>query len=235
MPTLTLVLDRTPVRVYDLKQPVIRIGRREGLDITIDNPAVSRRQAELREQANGTWTVRDVGSANGTFLNGRRVSEPQAIRAGDELSFGKFSLFFEHLLTESLVAGDVTSGRGLESPTGTHVMTPEDVEQLRRAVEQKRQAQLQWESGGQHGTFSLAGIRNGGILVGRTALCDLYVPEAPGHHLLIKRDDHRFQARNLSWWRRMRVNGTVCRHAVLESGDVIEMGRMRLTFRDQVR
>jgi hypothetical protein len=33
----------------------------------------------------------------------------------------------------------------------------------------------------------------------------------------------------------MRVNGTVCRHAVLESGDVIEMGRVRLTFRNQVQ
>src|SRR5712692_6599062 len=86
MPKLTLVLDRKPVQVYELEQAVIRIGRGETMDVLIDNVSVSRRHAEIREE-NGAWLLRDLGSSNGTFLNGQRVSTEQPLRPGDEISF----------------------------------------------------------------------------------------------------------------------------------------------------
>ena len=61
MPKLTLVLERKPLQVYDLDRDVIRIGRSAGLEIVIDNVSVSRRQAEIWQDA-GTWKVADLGS-----------------------------------------------------------------------------------------------------------------------------------------------------------------------------
>src|SRR2546425_6492086 len=99
MPKLTLVVERRALKVYDIDRPVIRIGRDAWLDIVIDNVAVSRRQAEIRLE-DTQWFVRDLDSRNGTLLNGRRLEGLEPLKRGDEISFGKFSLFLDHVPTE---------------------------------------------------------------------------------------------------------------------------------------
>jgi hypothetical protein len=229
MPKLTLVLDRKPVQVYELEQPVIRIGRGETSDVLIDNVSVSRRHAEIREES-GAWLLRDLGSSNGTFLNGQRVQTDQPLRPGDEISLGKFSILFERVLAEPLGEAPVLPGAA-ESGVTLH-LRPEEVERLHRAAAQRRHAQLQWEAGGQKGTHYLEGP---GALVGRTALCDLRVPAGPRQHVLVMRGAQGFEVRNLTWFRRMRVAGAVAPRATLKSGDTIEIGALRLTFMDEVR
>ena len=65
-----------------------RIGRHPTDTIFLDDITVSRHHAELIE-GGGSWNVRDLGSLNGTYLNGRRVEEA-AIRDSDALQIGKF-------------------------------------------------------------------------------------------------------------------------------------------------
>jgi hypothetical protein len=232
MPKLTLVLDRKAVQVYDINQPVIRIGRGESMDVVIDTVSVSRRQAEIREE-NGAWTVRDLGSSNGTFLNGQRVTADQPLRPGDEISFGKFSLFFERAFTEPIATAELAAPRTGGEVGGTLHLRPEEIERLQRAAALKRQAQLQWEARGQQGTYYLEGP---GALVGRTELCDLRVPAGgPRQLVLILRTPAGFEVRNLARWRRMRVSGQVTKRAPLKSRDTIEIAGLRLTFMDEVR
>jgi len=239
MPKLTLVLDRKPVQVYDLEQPVIRVGRAEGMDILIDNVSVSRRQAEFRREGPG-WIVRDLGSANGTFVNGERLAADRPLQPGDEISFGKFSLFFERVLTEPVAAAAPpareTAPPRRPAPTqadGTLHLDAAEVERLHRAATRKRQAQIQWEVGGERGTHYIEG---GGVLVGRTALCDVQVPAGgPKQHLLILRRGEGFEVRNVAWWNRMKVNGRTTARAVLKNGDTIDVGKLRLKFMDEVR
>jgi hypothetical protein len=231
MPKLTLVLDRKPVQVYEFDQPVIRIGRGESMDVLIDNVSVSRRQAEMREE-NGAWMLRDLGSSNGTFLNGHRLTADQALRPGDEISFGKFSILFERTLAEP-VSAEAPPPRGSVEAGGTLHLRPEEIERLQRGAAQKRHAQLQWEAGGERGTYYLEGA---GALVGRTELCDLRVPTGgPRQHVLLLRGASGFEVRNLARWRRMRVSGQVTGRALLKSGDTIEISGLRLTFMDEVR
>ncbi|MGH7322899.1 MAG: FHA domain-containing protein [Candidatus Rokuibacteriota bacterium] len=233
MPKLTLVLDRKPIQVYDLEQPVIRIGRGQGMDILIDNVSVSRRQAELRNDA-GSWIVRDLGSSNGTFVNGERVTVDRSLKAGDEISFGKFSIFFDRTLTEPVARGPAAAPRrSAPMPAeGTVHLGAAEVERLQRAAALKRQAHLRWEASGAQGTHYLEG---GGALVGRTALCDLQVPAGPKQHVLILRGAQGFEVRNVSSWYRMKVNGHVTARAALRNGDTIEVGPLKLTFMDEVR
>jgi hypothetical protein len=230
MPKLTLVLDRKPVQVYELDQPVIRIGRGESSDVLIDNVSVSRRHAEIREES-GAWLLRDLGSSNGTFLNGQRVSADQPLRPGDEISFGKFSILFERVLAEPHGADTAAVPAAAETGVTLH-LRPEEVERLHRAAAQRRSAQLQWEAGGQRGTHYLEGP---GALVGRTPLCELRVPAGPRQHVLIMRGAQGFEVRNLARFRRMRVSGVVAPRAPLKSGDTIEIGGLRMTFMDEVR
>ena len=230
MPKLTLVLDRKPVQLYELDQPVIRIGRGEASDVLIDNVSVSRRHAEIREE-NGAWLLRDLGSSNGTFLNGQRVTAELPLRPGDEISFGKFSLLFERVLAEPLGVEAGAIPAAAETGVTLH-LRPEEVERLHRAAAQRRHAQLQWEAGGQRGTYYLEGA---GALVGRTPLCDVQVPAGPRQHVLVLRGAQGFEVRNLCRFRRMRVAGVVVARATLKNGDTIEIAGLRITFMAEVR
>lgn len=67
-------------------------GRHPDSDIFLDDVTVSRRHAEFHRQA-ATFTVRDVGSLNGTYVNRERV-ETAVLGNGDEVQVGKFRLVF---------------------------------------------------------------------------------------------------------------------------------------------
>ncbi|MBI2469326.1 MAG: FHA domain-containing protein [Candidatus Rokubacteria bacterium] len=236
MPRLTLVMERTPIQEYELDRPVVQIGRVEGMEIVIDNVSVSRRQAEIRQEGRG-WAVRDLGSSNGTFLNGERLTDdPRPLKPGDEISFGKFSLYFEREFTEPLAAAKITPARGRTHAPGTYQLSAEEIERLQQAIATRRQAQLAWEVAGMRGVHQIKGDR---ALVGRSEACDLrFSVVGPADGILFIRGDRGFEVQNLaSWFRftRMKVNGKVTRRALLTSGDKIEIGEVRLTFLDEIR
>jgi pSer/pThr/pTyr-binding forkhead associated (FHA) protein len=233
MPKLTLLLGRKPLKVYDVNATVVRIGREADLDVVIDNVAVSRRQAEIRLEG-PDWVLRDLGSGNGTFLNGQRVDDSAALRPGDEIAFGKFALLFERVPTEPVADVPAAAPRtnGLPS-SGTLLLAPVELAELQRTIAQQRRAQLQWKVNGQEGVHYLA---RASVLVGRSSLCDLQVPGGgPKQHILLTREGTSFEVRNLSRWYRMEVNGRVQTRAVLRSGDRIAVGALQLTFLDELR
>ena len=73
-------------------QEIIRVGRDgNGCHIVLDNaqfPMVSRRHAELR-WINNRWMLVDLNSSYGTFLNGQKISDPQALQTGSQIQFGQ--------------------------------------------------------------------------------------------------------------------------------------------------
>jgi len=234
MPTLTLVSERTPVQSYELSAHEVKIGRGDDMDIVIDNVSVSRRQARISREDKGQWVVEDLGSANGTFLNGQRLMAAHPLNRGDEISFGKFSLFFDRPLKEPVQRRSVEPRHDLPRPSETFHMDRKDVERLQQTVAQKRRAQLRWEAAGKQDTFYLERLERSAVLIGRSTLCDLRVPAGPKHHLLVIRNRTGYEVRNLSAWHRMRVNGRRVPQAPLKGGDVIRVGGLQLTFFDEV-
>ena len=79
---------------YGLEAAVTTIGRHGGADILLDDVTVSRHHVEV-ERTGDRYLVRDVGSLNGTYLNGRRI-ESCEIHDGDEVQIGRFKLVFFH-------------------------------------------------------------------------------------------------------------------------------------------
>jgi pSer/pThr/pTyr-binding forkhead associated (FHA) protein len=75
-----------------LDHDVTTSGRHPDSDIFLDDVTVSRRHAEFHREG-GTFTVRDVGSLNGTYVNRERV-EAATLSNGDEVQIGKFRLVF---------------------------------------------------------------------------------------------------------------------------------------------
>jgi pSer/pThr/pTyr-binding forkhead associated (FHA) protein len=72
----------------------IRIGRRAGLDIQLDDESVSYFHCQI-DQINGTLWIRDLGSANGIFVNGFNVAQSH-LMPGDRLTVGTTSFRVEY-------------------------------------------------------------------------------------------------------------------------------------------
>ena len=70
------------------------IGRSEDSDIFLVDPSVSRNHATLRIE-NGVLTLTDLGSTNGTFVNGERVAGDRTLTSGDVLTFGNTQMRLE--------------------------------------------------------------------------------------------------------------------------------------------
>jgi pSer/pThr/pTyr-binding forkhead associated (FHA) protein len=79
---------------YVLDGELTKAGRHPDSEIFLDDVTVSRRHVEIRRDGRD-YTVRDVGSLNGTYLNRERVDEAP-LRDGDELQIGSFKLVFVH-------------------------------------------------------------------------------------------------------------------------------------------
>jgi len=85
--TLTMRKGPKPGQQFIFTQDTIALGRRDDNDVVINDPQISRRHAALSWEE-GTFVLRDLGSANGTFLNAVRITEPHALREGDAIGLG---------------------------------------------------------------------------------------------------------------------------------------------------
>jgi FhaA, N-terminal domain/FHA domain len=70
------------------------LGRSRQCDLVLDDPNVSRQHAEIRPRG-GSWVLTDLGSTNGSRVNGRPVSGSDVVRPGDEIELGATVLRFE--------------------------------------------------------------------------------------------------------------------------------------------
>lgn len=89
---LRMVKGVPPNTVYDVTMPT-SVGRNADQDISLPDPSVSRSHAVLEPTPRGV-TVRDLGSTNGTYVNGERVRSAHA-KAGDAITFGKTQMRVE--------------------------------------------------------------------------------------------------------------------------------------------
>jgi hypothetical protein len=75
-----------------LDRDTTSIGRHPDADIFLDDVTVSRRHAELH-RVDGGMLVRDLGSLNGSYVDGERVEE-RVLTSGEELQIGRFKLLY---------------------------------------------------------------------------------------------------------------------------------------------
>lgn len=81
------------------------LGRSPTNDVVIDDGKVSRRHALVHKQDDAEFWIIDLGSGNGTYLNGRRLTQPTRLADGDRLQLGDHALSFRHIAGRPLEAG----------------------------------------------------------------------------------------------------------------------------------
>jgi pSer/pThr/pTyr-binding forkhead associated (FHA) protein len=90
MAQFRFVMRSGPVvgKVYPLEAQEISIGRENTNMITINDAQISRRHARM-ELRGSAYVIQDLGSTNGTFVNGTRISGMQVLNLGDTVAFGE--------------------------------------------------------------------------------------------------------------------------------------------------
>jgi len=123
MPRLVIERPGQEQQVFELPpdRPVY-VGRAESNDLVLRETSVSRRHAMLSPSLEGHWMVRDLGSANGIFLNSKSVKETP-LKDGDVLNIGEYSLRYESMESQILL----TQAAAKLPPRLTMVMSLKDV------------------------------------------------------------------------------------------------------------
>ena len=77
-----------PNQIYELNKDIITIGRDITNDIVINDPEVSRHHSRMT-RGSGGFTLEDLGSTNGTFVNGQRLTGARPLGSADMISLGE--------------------------------------------------------------------------------------------------------------------------------------------------
>lgn len=112
----------TPGATFILEGDQLTIGRDSTNEIVINDAEVSRRHARLTFQG-GKYVLEDLGSTNGTFVNGQRLAGPRVLKAGEVVSFGEQIVLVFEVMTNDPGA-TMVSPRAAAVPSVSRPVTP---------------------------------------------------------------------------------------------------------------
>lgn len=206
---LYVTLRDRAVGHFDLPGDRVRIGRHPDNEVQIDSMAVSRHHCLLERGPQGGWTVEDLGSNNGTFVNGARIAQRTPVRDGDVLSIGKFQVSFRD------APGDAQPG------PATRADGPEMRE---HAAPVKGFLLLQNRTG------PPVPLERDAFVIGAAPSADLHVAGAPRLAVLV-RGFGGFQVLDVSpTTGAVRHRGRPVDRAWLADGDALTVGELELEF-----
>jgi len=95
MPTLTIQIPDADEVSYEITDPQLTVGRNEGNNIVIAHGSMSGTHAQLVQNDDGSYTLADNNSTNGTFVNGEQIVE-RKLGGSEEILFGQVSAQYSH-------------------------------------------------------------------------------------------------------------------------------------------
>lgn len=123
--------------VIPLTEPKVLVGRRSHCDVQLASSSVSSQHCEL-EFRDGYWHIRDLGSSNGTFVNGEMV-DVSPVMPGDEILFAKLAFQLQYHVPEDAPPPEQ------EDPLSMSLMEKAGLE-AQRIAERKQKAEAAKQS-----------------------------------------------------------------------------------------
>jgi pSer/pThr/pTyr-binding forkhead associated (FHA) protein len=212
---LSIEDDQANQTVVDLSRDEYTIGRDVANTVRLTERNISRKHAILRKNGVG-WVVKDLTSYNGCFVNGGRVAAERGLKHGDLLQLGDYRL--------ELIDDDAASRFDPESKTAT---IPGRPSQTIRELPNRLVMIIGPAVGA---SFPLLDKR---LVIGRGEDCDLPVNDTSVsrvHAEIHVIEGGKYEVIDRDSSNGVRVNGVELKRAILDAGDVIELGDVQLRF-----
>ncbi|HVU01782.1 MAG TPA: FHA domain-containing protein [Polyangiaceae bacterium] len=212
---LSIEDDQANQTVVDLVRDEYSVGRDVANTVRLTERNISRKHATLRREG-GAWKVRDQKSYNGCFVNGARVVGEHELKHGDLLQLGDYRL--------ELLDDTVAPRPDPDSKTAT---LPGRQSQTIRDLPNRLVMILGPALGA---SFPLLDKR---VVIGRGEDCDLPVNDTSVsrvHAEIHALEGGKYEVMDRDSSNGVRVNGVELKRAILDAGDVIELGDVQLKF-----
>jgi hypothetical protein len=113
----------TPGATFALEGDQLTIGRDSASAVAINDAEISRKHARLTFQG-GKYVIEDLGSTNGTFVNGQRLVSAVVLKSGDVVSFGEQIVLMYEALASDPGATMISARKSTPQPVSTPVPAP---------------------------------------------------------------------------------------------------------------
>lgn len=211
----------------------VSIGRGAECDVTIDNTAISRRHVSL-SLLNGVYFVSDLGSTNGTFVKGKKITTDEMVSSDEEIEFGKFRLVQAPDVVEAANLACSVASRDMDMEDATiFVNNSADKAQARRQFRPKAKGPVLKviKGNGTPPELSLAGTNS--IKIGKDPSCDLIITGwfvGAAQCYLIKRENDFCLVPQKSWASTLVNDAKVTSERTLRPGDIIKIRSTVIRF-----
>jgi pSer/pThr/pTyr-binding forkhead associated (FHA) protein len=226
IPEIHLFLGEKHLGTFSLGKGELTIGRNPGNDVLIDNVGVSRRHAVIKVIA-GRVLVEDLGSANGTFVNGQRITTHE-LQDGDEILVLKHRLVYRVPGETAVPKAEAVRDIGQQ----TMYIEPAAVAQAAAGKPEAGLPRLRPR-------LILPDLKKfplgeEEVTLGSGPDCEIQIAGlfvAKAHARIVPEKDGHFRIVHLGGLAGTRVNGAKISEHVLRHGDEISIGRQKLLFR----
>jgi pSer/pThr/pTyr-binding forkhead associated (FHA) protein/tetratricopeptide (TPR) repeat protein len=216
----------------------ITIGRTDGNTIRLTEQNVSRKHARLTLRG-GVLRIEDLGSYNGTRLNGSTLSGVSPLKDGDVILIGDYRLGIQEELASSAKSSESAAPAAAPSPVVEEAMDGQPTIPVSTMMAQAALAQTPFAEPPARLVVAsrfMAGtefvLDRPSQVLGRTPENDMVLnhKSISRHHAKIVHDGSRYVILDLESANGVRVGGAEVDRTELQSGDVIELGEVRLRF-----
>lgn len=207
---------------------VVTIGRSRECDLAVRDKSLSRKHCRLEREA-GQYLVRDLGSANGTRLNGTRLDRAQPLMTGDLIMLGRTRMLYVADTPQDREDDDIDAGQTICLDAISDDLAAEND----GSAEPGGRFVLQYRKGGAKRILRLG---KESVTLGRHASCSLIFDDksVSSCHARIEPRGGQYMIFDLGSTNGVKVNGRKVEKAVLRPGTRIRVGNITLGFKEIV-
>ena len=230
MPVWTIKLNDKIVKQFPIKNGERKvIGRGDDVDVVVDNTAISREHTALILK-NDTYYLEDLGSLNGTMINGRKIDTLVQLFEGDTIEIGKFKLMLAG--TEQKTSQEPQS-TSLDYGDETVFVRPKKTSPRPLAESKEKSVHRLLVVQGSASPKDISLDKRNSLKIGKDLSSDLVITGffvARAQCYIIKRENLYYIVPQRSWVA-TRVNGFKVRSEhLLRKGDLIEIQKSQILF-----
>ncbi len=224
-PTLVVKLKNRPLKTYPFNGKQMTIGRNAQNDIVIDNLSVSRQHAVISSSKEG-FIITDLGSKNGTLVNGKPVKESR-LNSGDDILIGKYNILFEIPHGESVPIDEFDQTVIIPNYHAKAKKEEKEKFHIDYPVTSESSPQLLRKE-----TDEVYPIEDDCLIIGKEDSCDVRVGGlfSPKRIAEIKREGTEYVLQRVGRTGKIRINGEKTDEKILEENDLIEIGSEEFVF-----